>query len=305
MEVPVASRFQDRLYGGRAMVALTVGPVLLLFGVFVLVPALYALAVSLYSWTGFAPDARFVGLANYRGLFADNRFWKSIAHTLYYTAVGGTANLFFAFLFAVALHHPRLAGKKLFQTLLLFPSFISVVGVAILWGRLYDPDAGLLNRLLGALGLPDVVWLSDTHALHAIIAATVWAGVGGNMLSLLAGIRRIPPSYLHAARLDGAGEIQVFWPVTLPMLKPVAYVIVALWVISAMQVFGLVQALSGTGAPEALATMATYQYGVAFYTRDNLYMMGRGAAVAVVLVALVLAFVGLVRLAFGRREVEY
>ena len=111
--------------------------------------------------------------------------------------------------------------------------------------------------------------------------------------------------YLEAARLDGASEWQLFWRVTMPLLRPVSYVTLSLWVISATQLFGLVQALKGPGLPRELETLATYQYAIAFNARDNLYMMGRGAAMAVTLVAIVAILVGLLRLLLGRKASEY
>jgi ABC-type sugar transport system permease subunit len=291
--------------GSPWTVALLAGPGLLLFGIFVAWPALQALPVSLESWNGFSPTRAFIGLANYRVLLAEERFWRSLRNTLYYVLLGGVLHLGFAFLFAVLLHHPRFSGKKLFQTLVVFPAFVSVVGVATLWERLYDSRDGLLNGLLRAAGLREVTWLSPEHGMRSIVVAAVWAGVGTHMLLLLAGLRRIPPSYPHAARLDGADEWQVFWRVTLPMLKNVTYAALALWLIGSMQLFGLIQALANQPIPDHLETVSTYQYAIAFNARDNLYMMGRGTAMAVLLALAIVVLVGLTRLAFGRRDLEY
>jgi ABC-type sugar transport system permease subunit len=291
------------IYGGRWMVAATLGPALTLFGVFVLWPALQALPVSLDSWTGYTPTANDVGLDNYRQLLDDEHFWRCLTNTLYYVVVGGVAHFAFAFLFAWALHHPRVSGKKLYQTLIFFPSFISVAGVGVLWALLYEPHNGLLNRILAALGVEGPIWLSADHGMDAIIAASVWAGVGGHMIILLAGLRRIPTRLLDAARLDGAGELSVFWFVTLPLLRNVTFVALALWLIGAVQVFGLVQVLAPF-SPD-LQTVATYHYAISFNARDNVYMMGRGTAMALLLLVLVLGLVAFVRLLFRRTELEY
>src|SRR5690348_2946037 len=117
------------------MALVLLGPSLLLFGLFVLWPVVEAIFVSLSSWTGFTPSSTFTGLENYRNLLNDSRFWKSFGHTLYFVFAGGAGHFVFAFLFASALNNPRFGGKKLYQTLIFFPSFISVAGVAILWAR--------------------------------------------------------------------------------------------------------------------------------------------------------------------------
>ena len=225
------------LFGGPWMVALMIGPGLFMFGVFVLWPTLDAVIVSMHSWTGFSPESRFIGLRNYASLLEDGRFWQSLANTLYYVALGGVGHFAFAFLFASALNNPRFAAKKVYQTLIFFPAFISVVGVAILWSRLYSTTDGLLNEMLAAFGFGQgVEWLSDRNAMNSIIISSTWAGVGGQMILILAGMRRIPPTYYEAARIDGANEIHLFWHVTMPMLKDVTYVALSLWLIGSMQV---------------------------------------------------------------------
>ena len=287
------------------MVLIMLGPALLLFGLFMLWPAIDAIYVSLCSWSGFSPEARFIGLDNYRNLASDTRFGTSLLNTFYYVILGGVGHFVLAFLFAYALNHPRFARKKLYQTLIFFPSFISVVGVAILWARLYDPKDGLLNRMLDAVGLTQVVWLSSEHAMNSIIVSSIWAGVGSQMILLVAGMKRIPADLYEAARIDGASEAQVFWRITVPLLKDVTYVALSLWLIGSLQVFGLVQSLAGPQVPIEMETVSTYQYAISFNARDNIYMMGRGTAMSVVLVIAIICFAGLARVLFGKRELEY
>lgn len=287
------------------MILLLIGPSLILFALFVLWPAIDAVAVSMSSWTGFSPSATFTGLENYRNLWGDSRFWKSFAHTLYFVVLGGIGHFVFAFLFASALNNPAFRGKKIYQTLIFFPSFISVAGVAILWARLYDPKDGLLNRLIEAIGGHGIVWLHSDNAMNAVIISSIWAGVGGQMILLLAGMKRIPSDIYEAARIDGASESQLFWRITLPMLKDVTYVALSLWLIGSMQVFGLVQALAGPSVPLEMETVSTYQYAISFNNRDNIYMMGRGTAMAITLVIAIVILAAIARLLFGKRELEY
>src|ERR1044071_1523039 len=122
----MSAQRKSPLYGGTGMVLLLIGPSLILFALFVLWPAIDAVAVSMSSWTGFSPSATFTGLENYRNLWGDSRFWKSFAHTLYFVVLGGIGHFVFAFLFASALNNPQFRAKKIYQTLIFFPSFISV-----------------------------------------------------------------------------------------------------------------------------------------------------------------------------------
>jgi len=298
---------KTRLYGGKGMAFLLLAPALTLFLLFQAWPCLDAFWVSLCSWTGFSPEARFVGAENYVNLAHDERFLRSVWNTVVFVFLGGVGHFLFAFLFAFALSHPRFKGKKFFQTMIFFPAFISVAGVGILWACLYESKEGLLNQLLNAVGFDSVTWLDtkNTLALGAIVIASVWAGVGSQMIVLLAGIKRIPPTYYEAARIDGASEWQTFRMITLPLLKDVIYVALALWLVGGLQVFGLVQALAGPTIPLEFETVSTYQYAISFNARDNIYMMGRGTAMALVLAGIIVMVVGGLRLFFGKREVEY
>lgn len=301
----MSTRVRGNLIGGPGTVAVLLGPALLMFGLFMAWPAADALRVSMSSWTGFSPQSAFTGLENYRNLAGDERFRISLKNTFYFVIVGGIGHFFFALLFAFCLNHPRFAAKKFYQTVIFFPSFVSVVGVAILWARLYDYNDGLINRILQVFGGRGIDWLAAENAMNSIVLASIWAGVGGQMIVLLAGMKRIPPELLEAARIDGANEWQVFRHVTLPMLKDVLYVALSLWLIGSMQVFGLVQSLAGPGIPVDMETISTYQYAISFNARDNIYMMGRGTAMAVTLVLCIVLLVSALRLLFGKRDLEY
>lgn len=296
---------QTHLFGGPWTAVLLLAPGLLLFTAFVAYPAVQALTVSTQSWTGFSPEPIFVGTDNYDALLHTDRFWSAVRNTLYFTAVGGVIHFGLAFLFSAALHHPSFAAKKFFQTIIVFPSFVSVVAVATLWAGLYNAEEGLINAMLAMVDIEGIRWLAQEHAREAFLAPIVWSGLGSHVLLLLAGMRRIPASYMNAARLDGATELQVFWHVTLPMLKGVTYTALALWIIGGMQIFGVVQTMLGPEVPEYAETMTTYQYAISFNAKDNIYLMGRGSAIAVFLVAMILLAVGALRLLFGKRELEF
>lgn len=234
----------------------------------------------------------------------DSFFRACVKNNFMYMVVGGVFHFLYAFLFAGALNLPNLRGKKFYRTMIFFPSFISVVGVAVLWQRMYDVRNGLLNSLLQAISIEPIEWLSADHMFYAIISAGVWAGVGSQMILLVAGMQRIPPTYFEAARVDGATERHVFLHITLPMIKEVIMITLTLWVIGSLKVFGLVQAFAITH-DEKSSVISVRQYELAFSNRDNIYQMGFATAMAVVLLLLIVILAMALRNLRGRDELEF
>ena len=294
-----------RLGGWWGPPALFLAPAMVLFLALFAIPAVQALYVSMCSWTGFTPTKEFTGLRNFIKLAGDDRFWIAIKNNLWIMGVGGAVFFFFATLFAVALNSRHLRGRKFFQTMIFFPAFISVVGVATFWKMIYEAKSGLLNMALKGMGAKGFGWLDPDNAINAIIAMIVWAGVGGTMILLLAGMRRIPKQYYEAAEIDGASTGQQFRHITAPMMREVIIIALCLWMIGSMKVFGFVQALLIPAIHDSAQVVSTLQYEYAFSNRDCIFMMGRATAMAVVQVAIVLALVWIVRLFREKKSVEY
>ena len=293
------------LGGWLGPVLFFVAPALVLFLLLFAIPALSSLYVSLCKWTGFTPRMEFRGLGNFVKLFKDSRFWPALRNNFWIMTVGGLAFFSFAFLFAAALNDPRLRGRRFFQTMIFFPAFISVVGVAIYWKRIYDVDSGLINLALKAAGAAPRQWLAAEKAINSIIMMIVWSGVGGTMILLLAGMRRIPDDYYEAAQIDGASAVQQFFHITVPMMREVIIIALSLWMIGSMKVFGYVQALLAPDIHNECQVVSTLQYEYAFSNRRCIFMMGRATAMAVVQVIMVVALVWLVRRFREKESVEY
>ncbi|MCY2931932.1 MAG: sugar ABC transporter permease [Planctomycetota bacterium] len=297
--------------------ALFLAPALILFVTLFAWPAVQAMHVSLCQWSGFTPRMNYTGWTNFVKLWEDKRFEHALINNFWIMIVGGVVFFVFATLFALALNHPRLRGRKFFQTMIFFPAFISVVGVATFWKLLYAPTSGLLNLGARSAGLEGVPWLSAESSFHSlgglqipvamnsIIAMIVWSGVGGTMILLLAGMRRIPQDYIDAARIDGAYTRQQFFHITVPMMREVILIALSLWLIGSMGFFGHVQALLAPEINEKCQVVSTLQYEYAFNNRTCIFLMGRATAMAVVQVVIVLALVGLVRLLREKESVEY
>lgn len=294
-----------RLGGWWGPPAVFLAPALILFLVLFAIPAGRSLYVSMCTWTGFTPTKEFTGLRNFVKLAGDTRFWIAIRNNLWIMSVGGAVFFFFATLFAVALNSRHLRGRKFFQTMIFFPAFISVVGVATFWKMIYEAKSGLINMALKGAGAKPYPWLDPNNSINSIIIMIVWAGVGGTMILLLAGMRRIPKDYYEAAEIDGASTAQQFFHITAPMMREVIIIALSLWMIGSMKVFGFVQALLAPDIGAKEQVISTLQYEIAFSNRRGIFMMGRATAMAVVQVVMVLVLVGIVRLFREKKSVEY
>ena len=188
-----------------------------------------------------------------------------------------------ALLMAVLLNR-QLKGMAIFRTLVFIPVITSMVAVSLVWSMLYEDNSGLLNILLGYLGLGPVHWLTDTNmAMISIAIMSVWKGLGYNMTIFLAGLQGVPGELYEAATIDGANSVQKFFKITVPMIGPTTYFVTLMALIGSLQVFDQVNIMTGGGPVDATKTVAfyLYQYGFQFYK------MGYACAAAYVLFILV------------------
>ncbi|WP_084772847.1 carbohydrate ABC transporter permease [Nonomuraea candida] len=247
------ARRRDHLIG-----ALLVAPALAYFLVFLLYPALSALSYSFTDWN-LRTEAAWVGLANYAGLLFDDvkypHFWKSVGVTLQYTLIAVPLTLVTALAQALLLNAVR-RGANVFRLLLFLPVVTAEAAVGAIWRWLYDPQYGLINTLLGLVGIPGQNWLNTPELVIPALAFIAAWQCGISMIIYLAGLKGIPGSVQEAAIIDGAGPWQRFRRVTFPMLRPTTFYLLVTGVIAALQVFGLVYVIfsgngrSVTGGPE-------------------------------------------------------
>ena len=287
---------------GRAGLAF-VAPALGLIVVFFVVPVaagflLAATDFDIYA-IGDLATARFVGLANFAALLRDPVFWKALLNTFYFVLVGGPLSVAVSLGAAMLLNVRVVRFKGLFWTVYFAPVVTTMVAVATVWRYLYHPRFGLLNQLLGAVGIGGVNWLGDPRwAMPAIILMSVWKNFGYNMIIFVAGLQSIPGTLYEAARVDGAGPWQQFRHITLPALRPML-VFVGITMIGYFQLFTEPYVLTGgTGGPlNATLSLVMYMYKQGF----RWWNIGFGAAVAFVLFLIILAGT-LVQLRFQRER---
>ena len=210
---------------------------------FSIVPLMFALYVSVHRWSPLERAHPFVGLANYGHVLTDPLAWTALGHTLLYAL---TVPLALTLALPTALLLARMGTWAL--RVLLVPHLVSVVAIGLIWRSLSNPDTGLISHVLARAGATPVNWLGDPNsAFAALLVVAVWMQLGYQATVLTLGLRAIPPAYLEAARLDGAGRWQRFRRVTLPLLRPAMFAGLVTGSIAALQVFALVMAATGGG----------------------------------------------------------
>ena len=259
-------------------------PWLLGFLIFVAGPMIASLLISFTRWEIVTP-AHWVGLEQYTKLFADDRFYLSLYNTAYYVFLGVPLHLLLALLAAMAMNL-NIRGIRFYRTVYFLPSITPVVASSLLWLWIFNPEFGLANSALSALGLPRLFWLQDPRlAKAAFIIMSFW-NIGGQMVILLAGLKGIPPALYEAAHIDGAGTWASFRNITLPMLSPAIFFNLILAIIGAFQVFTQAYIITQGGPENATLFYVLYLYRAAF---EN-FRMGYASALAWVLFIIILIF---------------
>lgn len=269
-------------------------------------PVIDTFRVSLYNWRLLSPFRPFVGIGNYVNLFGNERFLVALYNTFIYTIGVVPAELILGFSLAMALNRKDLPWKGYFTTAYFIPVVTSIVAVAFVWRWLYEPSFGLINYLLGLVGLPQSKWLLDPKtALLSVMITSVWKALGNSMVIFLAGLRNIPREFYEAAEIDGASRSQVLRFITLPLINPTLVFLMITSFISSFQIFNQIVVMTGqyyeAGGPlDSTRVLVYHIYDVAFRS----LRMGEAAAAAYVLFAIVLAAT-LIQFKLVERKVEY
>lgn len=264
-----------------------------------LFPAGWAFLLSLQKWNGFAaPKA--VGAANYARLISDEEFAAAIGHTFGYAVLFVPSSVLVGLFLAVALNR-RIALIGLYRTAIFVPFVASAAATGILGTYLFSPQYGLVNNVLGTLGLPAQGWLEDPRQAMVVIAImSLWGQTAFTTVIYLAALQDMPAELVEAARVDGANRWQAFWRVVFPQLTPVT-VFVTIWqTIGALQLFDLVYTTTRGGPLDATRTIVYFVWDRAF----KALQFGYGSAAAYVLFVLTLLITFGVVVYARRRNVQ-
>jgi multiple sugar transport system permease protein len=280
---------------------LFMAPYLVLFTIFIVIPVVYGLWISLHNWDPLLPVKPFVGLQNYVDLISPGSttfgpFWNSMEATGKFTLYSVPLLVLIPLLIALMLNR-EFRGRNFFRATFFAPYVLGVAVVGILWRFLLDPNVGLVNYYLGALGLPDhIPWITALPwAWISLVGVTVWWTLGFNTVIYLAGLQDIDPALYDAAKVDGANAWQRFVNVTLPGLRPVLLFVITVTILASANMFGQSYIITQGAPGEETTTAIMYiaEQGLRFFK------MGPAAAMSYVL-ALALAVVSLANFALFR-----
>ena len=275
-------------------------PSLVLFTVFTALPVIAAFLISFAHWDLFnAPRLAFFD--NYIALWNDPIFRQVLGNTGYYVVLAVPLQILLGLLCALGLNR-GVPGQAFFRVIYFLPVVTSTVAAGLVWAWLFNSNFGLINMGLSLLGVNDLPkWLiSSKWAMPAVIAVSVWQGLGYSMVLFLAGLQNIRRDLYEAAALDGATGWSRFWHITLPLLSPMTFFVLIISIIGSFQVFELVYVMTKAGPSNATNTLVffIYQNGFMFY------QMGIASAGAMVLFLIVLVLT-LVQYRLQNRWVHY
>lgn len=270
---------------------LFLAPGILFFLVYVIFPVFQSFNLSLYEWDGLGTK-EFIGTRNYEDLYYEfqdrDAFFVSLKNNviwlvLYLLAI--PAGLFIALFL-----NQTVTGIRLYKSLFFFPFVISQVVVGLVFSWFYDPTFGLLNNIIGVVGLGPVNVLGDENLVtYGIIAAGLWPQTAYCMILYLTGLNAVDPEQIEAGRLDNAKGIKMLWYIIIPQLKPATFIAFVVTIIGALRSFDLISIMTGGGPFGTSRVLAYYMFEVAL--SEYGFRMGYGAAIAVVLFLIMLCFI--------------
>lgn len=261
-------------------------PSLILLVSIFLIPMIYSIVISFTDWDGLS-EIHFIGFQNYIDLFHESVIKEVLCNNLiYFLEIVVFQNLIA--LIVAAFLRESFRGKSMFRAILFLPTVICTVAVGFIWNLLLDPTSGYIPALFGELGmkkLASIVWLGNVRtAIHTISFVNIWQWVGQTMVIYLAGITSIDESLYEAAQIDGAGRMQMFLKVTIPLLAPSITINVITSTIGTLKIFDLPFVMTGGGPGHSSESLAMTIYSNSF----NYFKMGYGTAISVVLFLFVL-----------------
>ena len=277
------------------------GPALLALLALIIGPALAVFVIALTDWQFGSAHLSFVGVDNFRALFSDSGFYRSLRNTFVYAAIVVPGTVMAGLAIALLIESGR-RWRAFYRAVHFLPFMATLAAMAVAWEALLHPTIGLVNQALNAIGLPSVNWLRDEHTVLGVLAVIgIWQNLGFAMVLFLAGLKAIPTELYDAAAIDGAdGIVDRFRTVTLPLVGPTTMFVVIVTALRALEVFDTVNILTQGGPAKSSEVLLFTLYTESFqYLRT-----GYGAAVTVVFLAIVVGLT-LLQAAIMDRRVHY
>jgi multiple sugar transport system permease protein len=270
-------------------------PFLIFYVLFLVLPLLYDILMSLFNTSLVLPGlGSFAGLANYRELLGDSRFWQAMWHTILFTLVSTPPLVVLPLFFAIVVN--RIShGQWFFRLAFFLPYILPSAVVALIWTWLYEPGYGLVDGAFHLFGLGAPGWVSSPNlALYSVVIVTVWWTIGFNFVLYLAGLQDIPRELYEAATIDGASRWKQTLRVTLPMLGRTTTLVAVLQVIASLKIFDQVYLITAGGPNYATRTAIEYIYDTGFTSQRVGYASAASLVLFVVILIVSFIWLGLV-----------
>lgn len=292
----------DKVLGNKKYIALFILPGLLIYFMFSLVPIIYNIGISFYS-TDLMSPGKFVGFKNYINLLSDGTFKKALGNNMLMVIGSLIAHIPLALFFANIIFN-KIKGSHFFQTVFFLPSVICGVAVGLMWTFIYNPEFGLVNKILEIVGLGGLKqqWLSNPKTtLLCIIVVVMWQFVGYHMIIQLAAMKNIPSSLYEAAEIDGASKWRQFRSITFPLIKPILKIDAVLIITGSLKYYDLIAVMTNGGPDHASELLSTYMYYQGFRTLKY----GYSASIGTLLLILCVLSVVISNTVFKSEDIQY
>ncbi|MEK4913217.1 carbohydrate ABC transporter permease [Bacillus sp. FSL E2-8887] len=268
--------------------------------IFWIIPNFISLGISFTDWDFMTNDFNFVGLENYFNLFTQDSFMQALLNTFYFgigTVIPTIAlGLGFALFF-----RKKFKGSALYQLMIFSPWVTPTIAVSIVWSLLYEPQFGVINKVLNFFGIPGLDWLQSSQtAMLAVIIVTVWKLVGWTMIFYIGALEKVPDSLYEAASIDGANSWQKFRYVTLPMVSSTTFFLVVVNTISSVQAYDQIKILTQGGPSGSTRTLLYLFFQQGFEQFD----MGSATAIAFIILIITI-LLSVINKIIGDKWVNY
>jgi multiple sugar transport system permease protein len=252
----------------------------------VIIPIVFNLYLAFTKWTIGLGQPRFIGLGNFIELLSDERVLNGVKVMIYFSGLSLSLEMVLGLLIAVYFNR-QFKGSEVVQAIYILPFAATPVAVALIWRIMLNPEIGVLNYLLKSVGLPGSLWVSSPKTvIPALVMVDVWKWTPMITLIVLAGLKSLPHEPYEAAQIDGASALQIFWYITLPLIRPVLIAAMMLRSLDNLKEFDMLYTITQGGPGIASETLYLYSYNVGF----SFFKAGYGSALMVVVFLIVLVF---------------
>jgi multiple sugar transport system permease protein len=261
-------------------------PTVIILFVIVIFPIVYNIYMSFHKWKIGLGDPEFIGLQNYLTAFSDPRFWNGLKVMIYFSGLSLSLEIVLGLLIAVYLNR-EFKGSGFVQTIYVFPFAATPVAIALIWRIMLNPQIGVLNYFLSLFGIPPSLWVSSTKTvILSLVMVDVWKWTPMITLIILAGLKSLPQDPYEAAIIDGASATQIFYYITLPMIRPILITSLVLRSLDNLKEFDIIYTITQGGPGNASETLYLYSYKTSF----SFFNGGYGSTLIIFVFLIVLIF---------------